>query len=115
MAFDFQGTFTASQFERFKTYLRNQVGLIDDRIAHLTAEIDRVGDLAFAYDSGGNPSAITEDPPTTYCGKLYGAYSVLGGEVEFDLQVRSTSQGVLMKVTAASVFNRTWGSAKELP
>lgn len=94
MAFDFQGTFTASQLERFKTYVRDQTQLIDDRIAHLEAERDRIGNLAFAYDSGGLPTALASDPPQTYCGKLYGAYVALGGDPEFDLQVRSTSQPV---------------------
>jgi hypothetical protein len=96
LAFDIQGTFTASQFARFKTYVRNQVQLIDARIAHLKAERDRIGNLAFAYDSGGLPTAFANDPPMTYCGKLFGAYEALGGDVEFDLQVRSTTQPVFL-------------------
>jgi hypothetical protein len=96
MAFDFQGTFTRSQLERFKNYVRDQVQLIDDRITHLKAERDRVGNLAFAYDAGGVPTTLTSDPPQTYCGKLYGAYVALGGVPEFDLQVRSTSQPVFV-------------------
>lgn len=94
MAFDFQGTFSVSQFARLKAYLRDQVQLIDARIAHLKAERDRIGDLSFAYDSGGIPTGVANDPPLTYCGKLFGAYEALGGDVEFDLQVRGTSQPV---------------------
>jgi len=94
MSHDIQGTFTASQFARFQTYVRNQVQLIDARIAHLQAERDRVGNLAFAYDSGGLPTAFKDDPPNTYCGKLFGAYEALGGDAEFDLQVRNASQPV---------------------
>lgn len=94
MSYDFQGTFSRSQFTRFKTYLLNQIRLIDARIAHLQAERDRIGDLAFAYDSGGVPTGYANDPPLTYCGKLFGAYEALGGDVEFDLQVRNTSQPV---------------------
>lgn len=94
MSFEFQGTFTTSQFARFREYIRNQVQNIDARIQHLRAERDRVGDLAFAFDSGGNPTGFANDPPTTYCGKLFGAYEALGGDVEFDLQVRSTQQPV---------------------
>jgi hypothetical protein len=94
LAFDFQGTFTTSQFARFKKYVRDQVQLIDARIAHLQAERDRIGNLAFAYDEGGLPTAFEDDPPLTYCGKLFGAYEALGGEAEFDLQIRSTSQPV---------------------
>lgn len=94
MAFEFNGTLTVSQLERWKTYVRNQLSLVDARIAHLEAERDRIGNLAFAFDSGGSPIALTEDAPTTYCGKLYAAYAALGGDAEFDLQVRSTNQPV---------------------
>ncbi len=94
MSFDFQGTFSRSQLERFVAYARAQVQLIDARIAHLKAERERVGNLAFAYDSGGVPTGFANDPPLTYCGKLFGAYEALGGDVEFDLQTRSTSQPV---------------------
>jgi hypothetical protein len=94
MSHDIQGTFTASQFARFKTYVQNQVGLIDARIVHLQAERARVGDLQFAYDSGGVPTGLASDPPDTYCGRLFGAYEALGGDAEFDLQIRSTSQPV---------------------
>jgi len=94
MAFEFNGTLTVSQLERWKTYVRNQLSLVDARIAHLEAERDRLGSLSFAFDSGGSPISLTEDAPTTYIGKLYAAYAVLGGDAEFDLQVRSTSQPV---------------------
>lgn len=94
MAYNFQGTFTASQFARFKEYVRNQVQLIDARIKHLEAEQYRIGNLAFAFDSGGAPKVLAGDPPTTYCGKLFGAYEALGGDAEFDLQMRSNSQPV---------------------
>lgn len=94
MAYEWNGTFTRSQFERFRTYVENQVRLIDARIEHLEAERLRVGDLSFAYDAGGVPTHVTGDPPVTYVGKLVGAYEALGGDVEFDLQVRSTLQPV---------------------
>lgn len=94
MSFGFNGTFTKSQFERFRTYVLNQMSLIDARIDHLKAERDRVGNIAFAFDASGVPTAFTSDPPTTYCGKLFAAYEVLGGDVEFELQVRSTNQPV---------------------
>lgn len=94
MGFEWGGTFTRSQFARFRDYVREQVQLLSDRIAHLRAERARVGDLTFAYDSGGLPTAFTNDPPTTYVGKLFAAYEALGGDVEFDLQIRQTHQPV---------------------
>lgn len=99
MAFDFNGTFTASQFARFDIYLRNQVALIDERILHLEAEKDRIGNLSFGFDSEGVPTEVSSGtkgnpPPPTYIGKLFGSYETLGGDAEFDLQVRSTGQAV---------------------
>lgn len=96
MAFEFGGTFTASQFARLRDYARAQLAAIDGRISHLKAERDRIGSLAFAYDQGGVPTHMAVDPPLTYCGKLFAAYEALGGDVEHDLQVRGTSQPVFM-------------------
>ncbi len=94
MAFHFNGTFTVSQFKRFEEYVLGQLEQIDARIAHLKAERDRIGSLAFAYDNGGNPTHITNDHQATYLGRLFGAYEALGGNVEFDLQVRSAAQPI---------------------
>lgn len=94
MAFEFKGTFTKSQFDRFETYLRNQVQQVEPRIQHLEAELARIGTLAFAYDSGGVPTGCAGDTNATYSGKLFNVYEALGGDCFFDLQVRSTSQAV---------------------
>lgn len=94
MAFEFLGTFTKSQFDRFAGFVRDQTSLLDGRIAHLRAERARIGSLGFAFDAGGVPTNIAHDPPTTYIGKLFGVYEALGGDAFFDLQVRSTSQPV---------------------
>jgi len=95
VAFDFKGTFTRSQFDRFSTFVRAQTSTIDARIAHLKAEQARIGNLAFAFDAGGVPTQMSADPPTsTYVGKLFGVYEGLGGDAEFDLQVRSTGQAI---------------------
>jgi hypothetical protein len=96
LAFNFNGTFTKSQFTRFRAYVENQLPQIDARIAHLQAERDRIGNLAFAFDSAGNPTSFTSDIPETYCGKLFAAYEALGGDAEFDLQVRQSSQPVFL-------------------
>jgi hypothetical protein len=96
LGFNWNGTFTKSQFARFRAYVENQLPLIDARIAHLQAERDRVGSLSFAYDSAGNPTSFAHDIPDTYCGKLFAAYEALGGDAEFDLQVRSQSQPVFL-------------------
>lgn len=94
MAFSFGGTFTVSQFKRFEEYVLAQVQHIDARIAHLKAERDRVGQLSIAYDKNGNPTHIASDEQHTYLGRLFGVYEALGGNVEFDLQVRSAAQPI---------------------
>lgn len=98
MSFEFLGTFTSSQFARFAAFVRAQTTLVDGRIAHLKAERARIGNLAFAYDSGGVPTGLASDPPSTYCGKLFATYEALGGDAYYDLQVRSTSQPVFRLV-----------------
>lgn len=94
MAFEILGTFTASQFTRFSIWVQAQVGQIPARIQHLQAEINRIGSLSFAYDSGGIPTHITPSDTTTYIGRLFQAYEALGGDAEFDLQVRQMAQPV---------------------
>lgn len=94
MAFDFKGTFTASQFKRYESYLLGQTGLVEARIQHLENERLRIGNLLFAYDTDGVPLGLSHDEPVTYCGKLFAVYEALGGDAFFDLQVRSTSQPV---------------------
>lgn len=94
MAFEFKGTFTKSQFDRFETYLRAQIQQVDQRVVHLEAERDRMGTLTVNYDDGGVPLSVEGDSNATYCGKLFGVYEALGGDAFFDLQVRATSQPV---------------------
>ncbi len=96
MSFDFKGTFNRSQFERFTAWARNQLPQVDARIAHLAAEQARIGSLVFSYDAGGVPVGFTADPPESYIGKLIGAYEILGGDVLYDLHVRSMNQPVFL-------------------
>ena len=94
MAFEILGSFSASQFTRFSTWVQVQTGQVSARIQHLNAEIARIGALSFAYDSNGIPTFVTPTDSTTYIGRLFQVYEALGGDAEFDLQVRSMSQPV---------------------
>ncbi len=94
MAFEFLGTFTASQFTRFSTWTQAQVGQIPARIQHLQAELARIGGLSFSYDSGGVPTFVQPSDNTTYIGRLFQVYEALGGDAEFDLQTRQMGQPV---------------------
>ncbi len=66
------------------------------RILHLVAEQQRIGQLLFTYDAGGNPTGYNASPKTSYIGKLIMAYEILGGDPFFDLQIRSMSQAVFV-------------------
>lgn len=96
MAFDWLGTFNRAMFERFTTFARGQLALVDGRIQHLRAEIERIGVLSFAYDAGGTPIGYTPDPPDSYIGRLLAAYEILGGDAFYDLNIRSTTQPVFL-------------------
>lgn len=95
MAFDFLGTFNKSQFERFLAFAKDQLTDVVGRIRHISYEKRRMGNLVFEYDKGGTPlSYTTTSPATTYIGGLVSAYEVLGGQVKYDLQVRTRKQAV---------------------
>lgn len=97
MAFEFLGTFNRSQFDRFLAFVQSQKSYIPDRLGHLYAELRRVGSISFAYDSDGVPTGYaTAKPPDSYISKLMSAYEVLGGDVEFDLNVRNMTQPVFI-------------------
>lgn len=87
MAHDYLGTFNRSQFERFLAYAKSQLPLVDGRIQHLQAEVNRIGSVMFRY-SKGIPQGYAANPADSYLGKLLGAYEVLGGDPFIDLRVR---------------------------
>lgn len=76
-------------------FARSQVDSIPDRIAHLDAEIIRVGRITFVWD-GGIPQGFTASPGTSYLAKLLAAYEALGGSPQHDLRTRLKSEPVVM-------------------
>lgn len=96
MSYDFLGTFNKAQFERFAAFARSQLGLAQDRLTHLNAEILRVGSIVFSYDQGGVPFGYVPDPPDSYIGKLVAVYEILGGNANLDLNVRARTQPVYL-------------------
>lgn len=87
MAYEFLGTYTKSQIDRYLAFARTQLPAIDARIQHLEAEMTRVGTVVFRYDNG-KPLGFAGDPADSYLGKLLAAYEVLGGNPPRDLRVR---------------------------
>ena len=96
MSFDHLGTLNKSQFDRFAAFARAQLPTVDARIAHLQREILRIGKLVFSYDDGGIPIGYTAEPRNSYVGRLVAAYEVLGGDVLYDLHVRTRAQAVFV-------------------
>lgn len=91
MAFDWLGTFNKSQHDRLVKYALAQVGDTTARIAHLTAEQARIGNVVFNYDKASVVS-FTTSPADSYIGRLLRVYMVLGGDPNFDLKLRQMSQ-----------------------
>lgn len=98
MAYNFSGTFNKSQFDRLVAFVQSQKSYIPNRLGHLYAEQRRIGEISFAYDADGIPTGYaTAKPPDSYLSKLMSAYEVLGGDVEFDLNIRNASQPVFLR------------------
>jgi hypothetical protein len=95
MSFDFNGTFNKSQFDRFVAFARAQVPLIDQRIIHLTAELNRIGVYVMRFDKG-IPIGFVASPADSYLGKLTSAYEVQGGDPFYDLQIRLMADPVFL-------------------
>lgn len=95
MAYNFGGTFNASQFARFLAFAKGQLPLVQGRIQHLEAEIARVGAVVFRYNKG-IPQGYSADPPESYLGKLLAAYEVLGGNPFIDLRIRLRNDPVFL-------------------
>lgn len=90
------GTFNNHQLSRLVSFSQNQFVDAPGRIIHLSAEIGRIGNILFQYDSGGNPVSYTAGPSNSYIGKLVMVYEILGGDPLFDLNVRSQVQAVYL-------------------
>jgi hypothetical protein len=95
MAHQFLGTFNKSQWERFIAYARSQLVLVDERYAHLKAEIGRIGTLAYRYDNG-IPQGYSATPTSSYLAKLLSTYEVLGGNPFIDLRIRLREDPIFM-------------------
>lgn len=96
MAHEILGTFNKSQFDRFLYFARGQQQDIKARLSHLSAELFRVGSIAFAYDQNGVPTHYTPSPAESYIGRLLSVYEVLGGNAFFDMNLRSATQPVFL-------------------
>lgn len=96
MAFDWQGTFNKSQWERFISFARGQLPAVSARIRHLTAEVNRIGNITFTFGPDGRPTNLVVTPPGSYLFKLLAAYEVSGGNPFLDLRIRVRSNPVFV-------------------
>lgn len=93
MAYDFQGgLFSWDQWQRFIAYARSQLPLIEGRIQHLEQEQQRIGTFVMQFQNG-TPTGYAASPES-YIGKLVSAYKAVGGDLEYDLQLRAISDPV---------------------
>lgn len=96
MAHDFLGTFNRTQFQRFLAFARSQLPTVEPRIMHLKAELARIGELEFVFDTDNRPVRVTATEGS-YLGKLLAAYEVLGGNPFLDLRVRTRNQAIFLR------------------
>lgn len=115
MSYDWLGTFNRSQFQRFIQFARAQLPTIQDRIAHLTAEKQRVGILEFQYGPDNLPTSVTASPAESYIGKLLAAYEVLGGNPFFDLRTRTKEQALFVVKNAGESMATNMSNGEPLP
>lgn len=115
MAHEILGTFNLAQFTRFAAFARSQLALVDGRVQHLKAEIDRIGLLVFQYDKGGVPIGYAVDPPEAYIGRLMAAYEVLGGDAFYDLNVRALTQPVFILKGSETVNPQMMSNGEIIP
>ncbi len=99
MSFDHLGTFNLSQFQRLSKYTLAQIQDIDGRITHLSAEIARIGSVAYSFDKA-KVTGYTVNPSESYMGRLFRVYLVLGGDPYFDLKLRAKSTQALWLLRA---------------
>jgi len=94
VAFDFLGTFNASQFKRLQAFAQAQLGDIPGRLNHLAAEQARVGSVVFQFNQSVVVSYFAS-PSDSYIGRLLAVYEILGGDAFYDLPLRQAKSQAL--------------------
>jgi hypothetical protein len=88
MAFDFLGTFTASDFGRLLEFARATLPDVDDRITILKAEIEKLGWVSYSFDEQGERVGYQVFPTNSLMARYTRAYEYYGGSLN-DLKIRS--------------------------
>jgi hypothetical protein len=114
MAFNFYGTFTIGQLNELRTFSRYQSQDLQKRIDWLKSQLERIGTLKSTLDQGTPQTYQTST--STYLGKLFLAYKMMGGNPERDFIIRQRDQTVFK--TRGSPLNddpydKTDGSSDE--
>jgi hypothetical protein len=89
MAFNFYGTFTTGQFNKFMYFSKLQEQDLRKRIAWLDSQLLRVGIFTTEYNENNFPLSFTVSPDYSYGAKLLLAYKILGGVPEEDMLLRT--------------------------
>jgi len=111
MAYEFLGTFNQAMLDRLVTFARSQLPYLDARIAHLEAEVARMGVIVFRYVLGV-PSGYAADPAESYLGRLLAAYEVLGGNPAVDLRIRLRNDPIYLLTGDVDVSPTTFSNGE---
>lgn len=96
MGFNFQGTFTKTQWRDFSDFTAIQKYELEARKRWIDAELTRTGQVTCVYDDFNMPVSY-DASPTSYIGKLLLAYRMLGGVPERDMLLRTRDQVVFLQ------------------
>ena len=97
MAFNFYGTFTTGQMNKYMYFSKLQEQDLKKRVAWLSSQLLRVGVFTTEYDEETNfPKSFTVDPGNSYGAKLLLAYKILGGVPEEDMLLRTRDKPVFL-------------------
>jgi hypothetical protein len=97
MAFNFLGTFSTGQYKLLKEFSLFQKRDIENRINYLTGEIRRTGVLTVTFDTEtGLIDTISASGKKSILGKIFSAYTLLGGIPKNELPIRAFTDPVFL-------------------
>lgn len=96
MAFNFYGTFTTGQYNKYMYFSKLQEQDLKKRVSWLQSELLRVGVFTTTYDEDQRPVSFTVNPFNSYGAKLLLAYKILGGVPEEEMLLRTRDQAVFL-------------------
>lgn len=104
MAFNFYGTMSTAQYDKFFYFSKLQEQDLVKRMKWLNAAVLQVGIFTTTFDDNQLPVSYSVMPSYSYAAKLLNAYKILGGEPEKEMLLRTRDMPVYL-VRAAPMDN----------